>query len=89
MSQKKIIRKKYYQLRKKNYYEIDRKFFSPLFRLIKSNFKKKDLRVALYYPLNYELNVLKFLENDFMKNKKVFLPVIERKNYMNFYRTVH
>jgi 5-formyltetrahydrofolate cyclo-ligase len=85
MSQKKIIRKKYYQLRKKNYYEIDRKFFSPLFRLIKSNFKKKDLRVALYYPLNYELNVLKFLENDFMKNKKVFLPVIERKNYMNFY----
>ena len=49
-------------------------------------FKKKDFRVALYYPSNFELNILKFLENDFMKNKNVLLPVIERKNIMNFYQ---
>ena len=85
MSQKKILRKKYYHLRKKNYYEIDRKFFFPLFRLIKTNFKKKDLKLALYYPSNFELNVLKFLENDYIKNKNVLLPAIERKNNMNFY----
>ena len=41
MSQKKILRKKYYYLRKKNYYEIDQKFFFPLIKLIKSKFKKK------------------------------------------------
>ena len=82
---KKILRRKYYHLRKKNYYEIDQKFFFPLLRLIKSNFKKKDLRLALYHPLNYELNAIKFLENDYMKNKDVLLPAIERKNNMNFY----
>ena len=82
---KKILRRKYYHLRKKNYYEIDQKFFFPLFRLIKTNFKKKDLKLALYYPSNFELNVLKFLENDYIKNKNVLLPAIERKNNMNFY----
>ena len=85
MSQKKILRKQYYYLRKKNYYEIDQKFFFPLFRLIKTNFKKKNLKLALYYPSNFELNVLKFLENNYIKNKNVLLPAIERKNNMNFY----
>ena len=81
MNQKKILRLKYSKLRKKNYYEIDQKFFSPLIKLMKSNFHKKDLNLALYYPSNFELNVIKILENDFMKNKKVLLPVIEKKQY--------
>ena len=85
MSQKKIIRKKYLHLRKKKYYEIDRNFFYPLINLIKSKFKRKNLNLALYYPSNFELNVLKFLEYDYMKNKDVLLPVIEKKNNMNFY----
>jgi 5-formyltetrahydrofolate cyclo-ligase len=85
MSQKKILRRKYYNLRKKKYYEVEQGFFSPLIRLIKSNFKKKNFNLALYYPSSFELNVLKLLENDYMKNKNVFLPVIEKKNSMNFY----
>ena len=85
MNQKRILRKKYYYLRKKNYYEIDQKFFFPLFRLIKSNLKKKKLRLALYYPSNFELNVLKFFESDFIKNENILLPAIEKKNNMNFY----
>ena len=85
MTKKKILRKKYFNLRKKRYYEVDQKFFLPLIELIKSNFKKNDLKLALYYPSNFELNVLKFLENEYMKNKSVLLPVIEGKNKMNFY----
>jgi 5-formyltetrahydrofolate cyclo-ligase len=85
MNQKKILRKKYYYLRKKNYYEIDQKFFFPLFRLIKSNLKKKKLRLALYYPSSFELNVLKFFKSDFIKNENILLPAIEKKNNMNFY----
>ena len=85
MSQKKILRKKYYLLRKKKYSEINQEFFFPLIKLIKSKFKKKNLKLALYYPSNFELNVLKFLENDFMKNNNVLIPVIEKKNNMNFY----
>ena len=85
MTKKKILRKKYFNLRKKRYYEVDQKFFLPLIEIIKSNFKKNDLKLALYYPSNFELNVLKFLENEYMKNKSVLLPVIEGKNKMNFY----
>ena len=85
MNQKRILRKKYYYLRKKNYYEIDQKFFFPLFRLIKSNLKKKKLRLALYYPSSFELNVLKFFKSDFIKNENILLPAIEKKNNMNFY----
>ncbi len=79
MIQKSVLRKRYSLLRKKEYYEIDQDFFFPLIKLIKLNFKKKDLKLALYYPSNFELNVLKFLENDFMKNETLLLPAIEKK----------
>jgi len=85
MSQKRILRKTYILLREKNYYEINQNFFFPLIKLIKSNFKNKNLRIGLYYPSNFELNVLKFLDNDFMKNKNILLQAVEKKNSMNFY----
>ena len=80
MSRKRILRKKYYNLRKKNYYEVDKKFFYPFIRLIKSIIKYKNLKLALYYPSNFELNVIKLLENDYIKNKNILLPIIEKKN---------
>ena len=85
MSQKKILRKKYFQLRKKKYYEISDEFFSPLINLIKSNFKKKNLRLALYYPSNFELNVLKVLELKYFSDQTILLPITEKKSLMNFY----
>ena len=85
MDQKKILRKRYYYLRKKKYYDIDQEFFFPLIKLIKSKLKRKNLSLGFYYPSNFELNVLKFLEIDFMKNKNVLIPAIEKKNNMNFY----
>ena len=84
MYQKKNLRKRYFNLRKKKYYDIDKEFFSPLLSLIKSNFKKKNLKLALYYPASFEINVLKFLENKYMSNKYILLPVIEKNNKMNF-----
>ena len=85
MYQKNTLREKYINLRKKKYYEIDKEFFSPLISLIKSNFKKKDLKLALYYPSSFELNVLKLLENKYMVNQNILLPVIEDNNKMNFF----
>ncbi len=85
MSQKNILRKKYLNLRKKKYFEIDKGFFSPLLNLIKSNFKKKDLKLALYYPSSFEINALRLLDNNYMINKNILLPVIERNNQMNFF----
>ena len=85
MYQKSILRKKYFNLRKKRYYEIDKEFFSPLLSFIKSNFKKENLKLALYYPTSFEINVLKLLENQYMNNKNILLPVIEENNRMNFF----
>ena len=85
MYQKSILRKKYFNLRKKRYYEIDKEFFSPLLSFIKSNFKKENLKLALYYPTSFEINVLKLLENQYMNNRNILLPVIEENNRMNFF----
>ena len=85
MYQKSILRKKYFNLRKKRYYEIDKEFFSPLISFIKSNFKKENLKLALYYPTSFEINVLKLLENQYMNDKNILLPVIEENNKMNFF----
>ena len=85
MYQKSILRKKYFNLRKKKYYEIDSKFFSPVINLIKSNFKKRDLQLSLYFPSSFEINVLKILEHNYMINKDILFPVIEKNNQMNFF----
>ena len=85
MYQKNILRKKYFNLRKKKYYEIDKEFFFPLLSFIKSNFKKENLKLALYYPTSFEINVLKLLENQYMNNANILLPVIEKNNRMNFF----
>ena len=84
--QKKIkLRIKYTNIRKKKYFEINKKFFFPLLRLIKKKFKNKSLRIALYYPSNFELNVLKILELKYFSNQHFLLPVIEKNNLLKFF----
>ena len=85
MQQKILLRRKYFALRKKNYYEIDKEFFLPLLRFIRLRFKKKPIKIALYYPSNFELNVLKLLKFNNILTKEILLPVIDKKNLMNFF----
>ncbi len=85
MQQKILLRRKYFALRKKNYYEIDKEFFLPLLRFIRLRFKKKPIKIALYYPSNFELNVLKLLKFNYILTKEILLPVIDKKNLMNFF----
>ena len=85
MQQKPKLRKKYLKIRKENYFEVDKKFFSPLLKLIKKNIKKKPIIIALYYPSNFELNILKVLELKYFSNKTILLPVAEKNNLMKFY----
>jgi len=86
MQQKSKLRKKYLKIRKENYFEIDKKFFSPLLKLIKKNIKKKSIIISLYYPSNFELNVLKVLELKYFSHQTILLPVAEKNNLMNFYK---
>jgi len=85
MLPKKILRQKYYTLRKKKYFEIDKEFFLPLLNLIKSNSKKKKISIALYFPSSFEANVIKILEINYFKDLKILLPIIQKNNFMEFY----
>ena len=85
MQQKNLVRKKYYILRKKKYYNVSKDFFIPFVNLIKSKFKKKKIKLALYYPSSFEINVLKLLEFDYIFNQNILLPIIEENNLMNFF----
>ena len=85
MQKKNLVRKKYYLLRKKKYYEVSKFFFNPLVSLIKSKLKKKKIKIALYYPASFEINVLKILEFNYISKQNLLLPVIEENNTMNFF----
>ena len=39
----------------------------------------------MYYPSNFELNVLKLLEINSFSNHDILLPVIDKTNLMNFF----
>ena len=85
MLQKIQLRKKYLILRKKKYYDIDKSFFLPLLKLIKLRINKRRFKIALYYPSNFELNVLKLLEFNNILANDILLPVVVKNNIMNFF----
>ena len=86
MLQKNLVRKKYYFLRKKKYYNISKDFFIPFLDIIKSKFKKKKIKLALYYPSSFEINALKILEFNYISKQKLLLPIIEENKSMNFFQ---
>ena len=57
-----------------------------MIRLIRSRFKKKLIKIALYYPSNFELNDLKILEFKHIITQDTLLPVIDKNNLMNFFQ---
>ena len=87
MLSKNQIRKKYFKIRKKKYYEIPNNFFLPFINFLRKFKKKKRFNLSLYYPSNYEVNILNLFE--FINKKKniiTLLPSISGKNDMNFYK---
>jgi 5-formyltetrahydrofolate cyclo-ligase len=84
MYQKNLLRKRYFLLRKKKYFKINKTFFDPFLDLIKKKYKKK-FKLALYYPSSFEINVLELLKVGYVSNQNLFLPVIEKNKSMNFF----
>ena len=85
MQQKIQLRKKYLHLRKKKYFSVDKEFFLPLLKLFQLKLEKKFIKIALYYPSNYELNVLKILEFNSIRTQDILLPATNKNNLMNFF----
>ena len=85
MQTKDKLRKKYLVLRKKKYFEISEKFFSPLIKLLKKKYKKK-IKLSSYFPASYEVNTNKLLNIKRIKKIDILLPVLGANNKMNFYK---
>ena len=81
---KTFIRKKFLLLRKKKYLKVKKFNFSLIFKLIKKNFLNKKINIAAYYPTNYEVNILNFIQQASKKNFKIALPVIKPAGKMIF-----
>ena len=78
------LRAQYLKRRKKKHL-LSKKFkFNLIFRLIKKNFNNKKIVIGCYYPANYEVNILNFIEEASKKNFKIALPVVESLTLMRF-----
>jgi len=86
MDKKQLIRKKYFLRRKKYYFEVNKNFFKPLIILIKKKSKKRKTNISLYYPSNFEVNILKILDIDYFQKFNFSLPVIKKNKEMCFYK---
>ena len=82
---KEILRKKLLNLRKKNFKDKGITFIQFKKILKKMNFKN-NINIGGYYPINSETGCLHILENLEKKNFKISLPVIKKKNNMDFYQ---
>ena len=85
MLDKKKLRRKFLEIRKKNYFEIQPSFFNCLKDIIFKEKKRQNFALGIYYPINFEVNVLNFFSNKICKNIKTSLPVIENSNSMSFH----
>ena len=81
---KSFLRKKFLFQRKKKYLKVKKFNFNLIFNLINRHFKKKNINIAGYYPSNYEVNILKFLEEAYKKKFRIVLPTIGSSNNMSF-----
>ena len=81
---KSFLRNKSLLLRKKKYLTVKRFNYNLIFRLIRKHFHSKKITIGGYYPSNYEVNILKFLEEASKKKLRITLPVITSSNKMSF-----
>ena len=78
------IRKKILNIRKKKNNKDIKISFLKIFKEIKKNISKKKI-VGGYYPVNFEINILEFLEKLEAKGMQLSLPVVKKSNEMDFY----
>ena len=81
---KSFLRNRFLLQRKKKYSKTKKFNFKLIFNLIRKHFHKKKIIIAGYYPSNYEVDILNFLEKASKKKFKIALPVIKSSNAMSF-----
>ena len=85
IQEKTSIRKKAFVNRKKKYFEISPQFFDPLILFLKKNNNNNNVNfLSIYYPSNFEVNVLNLFQPLKKIKIKTLLPIIKFNNQMNF-----
>jgi len=84
MPKKNILRNKFFKKRKKKYYKVNNFFFNPLKKII-NKIKKTSVYVAIYMPINYELNTLLCMNMQSSKKIYFLVPKVTSKNDMCFF----
>ena len=79
-----FLREKFIFLRKKKHLTSKKFNFNLIFKLVKKHFHNKKITIAGYYPSNYEVNILKFLEKASKKRFKTVLPFVQSSSHMSF-----
>ena len=79
------LRKKILKKRKKQYFEIE--IGNNLIHniCIKINLTKNKI-IGGYFPINYEFDCLQILKKFYFEGYNISLPVIKKKNQMDFYK---
>jgi len=82
---KSFLRNKSLLLRKKKYLTVKKFNYNLIFRLIRKHFYNKKITIGGYYPSNYEVNILKFIEEASKIKFRITLPVVKSKEplYIN------
>ena len=82
---KQRIRENYLKIRKKKYFELSQENKIFIAKQVKKLCNKYKInKLALYCPVNYELNILSAIVELKIKKIQICLPVIEKKNNMSF-----
>ena len=79
-----FLRKKSLSLRKKRHLTVKKFNYNLIFGLMRKHFHSKKITIGGYYPSNYEVNVLKFLEEASEQKFRITLPVIKSSNKISF-----
>ena len=64
------LRNRFLLIRKNKHFNAKKFNFRLIFNLIRKHFLKKKIIIAGYYPSNYEVNILNFLQEASKKNLK-------------------
>jgi len=81
---KNYLRNKFLLQRKKKHLNAEKFNFSLIFKLIRKHFHNKKIIIGGYYPSNYEVNILNFLEESSKKKFRIALPVVQSSTLMCF-----
>ena len=81
---KNYLRNKFLLERRKKHISEEKFNFGLIFNLIRKHFPNKKIIIGGYYPSNYEVNILNFLQEASKKKFRIALPVVQSSTLMRF-----